>query len=291
MTIQTSQRVYLQFQDVSRPIMAGVQLLGKRRIDMQRYAQDTSHSVVVMPSSDVNTIAYTLREARSDNYSSLAAQQLLVKAGKVPVDAMRQTIGTFDAEIWQNCWMFLGEISDCIPEKRNPSFKLPRGKNLALYREWVVNPDGTVNVAGVDPIYLKNPTSMGLINSEWINITGLREGTRHYPADLGYSRKNLDGLNALGLDFRVRARPGLFSGRRLVYTDPVRGAVLGSRMSADEIVEGFVQAEPQRPQRSAYESGLAALGSHLDDLRKHYDPRTIQAMEKTIANLKELGPQ
>ncbi len=271
--------------------MAGVQLMGETVIGMRRYAQDESNLVAVMPFSDVNPIAYALREARSDNYSSLAAQQPLVKADKVPLDAMRQAIGAFDAEIWQKCRIFPDEISDCTPKKRNPDFKLPRGKDLAVYRGWTVNPDGTVNVAGVEPVYLKNPTGRGLMNSAWRDFTSSREGIIHWPDNLDYSRRNLDGLNAFNLAFWVHGRPYLYSYCWLGSGVPGGGALLGSRLTADEIVERFVKSEPQKPQRSAYELELDGLERHLSDLRSRYNPRLVQEMKQGLINLRRLDSQ
>ena len=296
MVAQQAVGSYVVLDGIERPVRPEVAKKQESKFDIRRYVQNPTSTEIELDNSRLITRAvYELRRAESDRYTSLAQSQPLVRAGKVSLDSMREVLGNFYNNILRS-WIW-GELMDSQPQLRG--FKLPRGKNALLYRgQWTVKDDYDIDVSTMDPekdvVAVTVPNGYGIMNQSWKEVTGIDGTFRdavHYPANLVSAKKDLNGQYALVWDFGDRDRPDLGSGRRPDVRVSDGGALLGSRLSADEIVEGFVQTEPQRPQRSAYESRLDTLGRQLDDLRRGYNVETIRSMGQMLADLEKLDPQ
>ena len=252
MAQQQIQSLYVGIPDVPTPVLPEVALLGKNLFETQAYDQDVLNGVVFIDDSrTINKVAYTLKNARP-SYNSLlnhGMNQKILEENKASEESMRNTFEKFNGDIWQRYWVW-AELMDSLPEKRG--HKLPKGKNVALYRGAKVSGE-TVDASGVQPVFLAFPKEDGPITEEWKNALGASADTYHYTADLGHSKKNLGGLNALYWDFGYRERPSLNS-----YWEPRGrgsdgGSLLGSRLSADEIDKNLqpIKAEP-KPKISQY---------------------------------------
>ena len=294
MVTQQAVALYVVLNGVDRPVRAEFARLGQSKFGIRRYVQNPASIETELDNSILITRAvYELRCAESDKYTSLAQSQPLVRAGKVSLDSMREVLGNFYNNILRS-WI-RGELLDSQPQLRG--LELPIGNNALLYRgRWTVKGDYDIDVSAMDPerdvVAVTVPNEYGLMNHSWKKVTGI-DGTfrdaGHYPANLVFAEGDLNGQNALRWVFRLGVRPDLVSDWR---PDRVSGggSLLGSMLSADEIVERFVRSDPQRPQHT-YDSELEGLERQLADLRKGYNAKTIDNMAERIANLKKLGPQ
>ena len=296
MVTQQAVALYVVLDGIERPVRPKVDRLGQSKFDNRRYTQIPENGEVDLDDSRIaNRTAYELRQARSDRYDSLARSQPLVRANKVSVDDMREALGNFDDDFGR--YVVWAELTDSQPQLRG--FELSKGMNAFLYRGlWTVKEDYDIDVSAMDPekdlVAVTVPINYGQMNQSWkdaTGVTGTFEAANHYPANLDFAEKNLKGLNALRWGFRYRGGPYLYSYGWPDVRVSDRGALSGSRLSVDEIVERFVKSEPQRPQRSAYELELDGLERQLSDLRSGYNDRTVQEMEQRLANLRKLGSQ
>lgn len=298
MAQQQVQSLYVGIPEISAPVLPEVALRGKNWFETQAYGQDVSNGVIsngvifIDDSRSINKVAYALKKARP-RYNSLldyGMNQKLLQENKVPEEFLRNTFEKFDGDIWQRYWIW-AELMDSLPEKRG--HKLPKGKNVALYRGAKVSGE-TVDAKGVEPVFLSLPKEDGTITEEWKNALGASADTYHHPADLDYSKTNLGGLNALHWAFGGRVRPYLYSSWEPSFRLSVRGSLLGSRLSADEIVKNLqpIKAEP-KPKISQYQVELKGLEEDLDSSKKLYKDlgKTITSIEERLANLKKLKPE
>ncbi len=293
MAQQQVQSLYVGIPEVSAPVLSEVALRGKNWFETQAYGQDVSNGVIFIDDSrTINKVAYALKNARP-SYNSLlnhGMNKSYLEENKVPEEFLRNTFEKFDGDIWQRYWIW-AELMDSILKKRGHD--LPKSKNVALYRGAKVLGE-TVDAKGVEPVFLTLPKEAGAITEEWKNALGASADTYHYPADLDYSKKNLGGINALHWDFWVREGPDLVSGWGPWGRGSVRGSLLGSRLSADEIVKNLqpIKAEP-KPEISQYQVELKGLEEDMDNSKKLYTDlgKTITSIEDRIANLKKLKPE
>ena len=136
---------------------------------------------------------------------------------------------------------------DSLPQLRFPEFRLPRGKNAVLYRGlWTVRTDYGIDVTGMDPekdlVAVSVPKNVDFIDEEWENILGAnRRVTRHYPANLDYSRQNANGLNALQLGYGYNGRYMILNSSWTANAggSDSLGTLLASRLPVEELVEKF----------------------------------------------------
>ncbi len=278
MVLQQAVELYVVIDGVERPVKPEVGLIDQLKLDVRRYTQNPENGVVDLDDSrTVNAIAHALRHAKSDRFTSLAQAQPLVRGNKVPLDAMRESLGKFYDELWslrKDYWIW-AELMDSQPNLRGLEF--PNGKDAFLYRgAWKVNADNTIDISAMDPErdFVAVTRQRGRwghnMSKEWEQVTGASELVAHFPDELGkhgihhyptdsYLENALKGLYVLRWGFKTGLttlvsdeRPhsktllmegvtgflGLLNIRPIVYEAPfVAGALLGSRRGIDEIVE------------------------------------------------------
>lgn len=284
---QQIQSLYVGIPEVPMPVMPEVALLGKNKFEAHAYSWDISKGVLFIDDSRlINKVAYKIKEARP-SYSSLmnyGMNQRLLEENKVPEEYMRAAFKKFDEDIWQRYFIW-AEFMDSLPEKRG--HKLPKGKDVALYRGVKVNGED-IDASGVEPVFLKLPKEAGTITEEWRDALGASEGTYHYPADLDYSKRNLDGLNALRWVFWSLEGPDLYSNWGPWYGSSGGGVLLGSRLSAEKLVKQFPAVKI-----SEYQIQLKELEKDLASSRKLYEELggKITSIEERLSKLREMKPE
>ncbi len=244
--------LYIEIPGILVPVRSEVSLLDMNRSQVQQYTQEAQNAVGILFSSEINKVAYALAEARSDNYRALAAQQPLVKAKKTPLSTMERAIGRLDADIWQrpSFEILAEEIIDFEPEGRSPDFRLPIGKDVAVYKGWQLR-DGELDLRGVDPIYVTLPKDMSPLTEDLRTVLGAPKGAEFsldsYVSE--YWMANPDKvLNAIYWHFQDNGifmvrDPSRF-GDKLDLAVP-NGVLLGSRLSMDEIIQNFETMQAQ----------------------------------------------
>lgn len=253
MIVQHYAGLYAVFDGIERkgeeiPINLGVSLGGKSKLEIRGYTQDITNEVIDLDNSKIiNGIADALRNARADGYVSLARRQPFYKDGIVALDAMEEAIREYDRQFWSS-FSIWGEVMDSQPHLRFPNLRLPRDKNAVLYRGWWTVKDGTIDVTDMDSerdlVAVTVPERHTIIDQKWIDVTNASRDTHHVPANLDYSRQNLNGFNVLRWDFYDES-PTLRSGREIRLASAARGTVLASRLSIGELMKRFEPVELQ----------------------------------------------
>lgn len=228
------QPLCIEIPGVPVPVLPYVTLLGKDRFEVQRYSQNPqSRFNIIEDSRHIYRIATALEPARPD-YSSLMYHGMngrLLAGKKVSEDAMHAAFKRLDEDIRRHyVW---AEFMDVAPQKRG--HLLPPGKDVAIYRGAKVH-GRTVDASGIKPVFLTLPKSDETITPEWQEAMGTGPKVSHWPAEPDYVRENSNGLDALCWGFGVGELPVLGSSWGANVRNAGRGALLGSKLSADEIV-------------------------------------------------------
>lgn len=224
-------QLYVEIPGVPMPVLSEVAPLGKdRELEYEIFFIDDSRFV--------NKTAYALKNARP-SYSSLknhGMNQKLLEKG-FPEKVMDEAFGRLDNNIWRERAIW-AEFMDCLPDKRDPGYKLPEGKDAVLYRGIEISTKG-IDVAGAERIPVNVPKKPAPIDKEWKDALGANENTYHFPPDMDYFKKNRNGLTALLWIFKGREWPLLDSGKEPRVRGSSGGCLWGSVLSFDDIVEGF----------------------------------------------------
>ena len=232
MATQTYSIGYLEIPGVEALVRARVYVpKSGKRSDIQKHCQNPENELTVLSSANDVRVAYALRDAKNDRYSALANQQPLVKAGKVPVNVMRLLLRKFYGDVWGKYKILPDEVADSNPKARK--FELPEGKKIAVYRGWRIGDDGDIDVSGVNPIFLGDPSSGLGISQEWMSLVGM-------PDKVIFSNlKQINGVNVIRWDYEPTSR-SIFEisyGYRAELKKS--GALVASTVPMDGIVAGF----------------------------------------------------
>lgn len=255
----SNRTLYAKFDGIQNPIMLQVSSVGQSKLDIRRYTQNPENRVTdVDDSREINRVVYALRDAKTDNYTSIAKNQPLVMASKVSLDTMRKVLEEYSNRL-QRKYFIWAELVDLKPQLRDPNFRLPRGKNAVLYRgPWRVGKDGNIDLVDVDPeneiIPVTVPSGQQLINREWVEVTGGSENTYTFPPPIHPSASrminvgrhtNYVELYNITWDFKTPRRQAMPYNIFMPYSlFPEKGfddlgPIFASRLSIEELVEDF----------------------------------------------------
>ncbi len=271
MTAQQPIGFYVVIKGIEAPIRPRVDFWNQPKFDVRRYAQDPSNRAIELDDSrDVTKIAYTLEKARRNRYVSLARNQPLVKAGKVTIEEMQTILDDFCFEVWS--YRILGELVDYAPHLRG--FDLHKGKDTILYRGlWKVKEDNSIDFSAIDPkkdlVFLKSPgEDDDVLSKEWIDATGASVDTFPW-FNVDFSKQYQGGLNVIGWEFGD-IQPTLYGDLEPDSEDPMIGALLGSKLDINEIVERFVKNDAYELERQFGEERNRKQSELRDEVKKRF---------------------
>lgn len=270
MTLQqlklVSKELFVRFEGASLLVRPKVEYLAKEAREMPVLSRQDGF--VQLYTNDLVPVYKGLRAGREDNYSSLAESQPLVKSNKMSKDAMVDILSRFGTEVFDKNIIW-AELLDWQPEKRTEGYKLKKGMNTVLYRNW--NMDGDrIDVSKAEKIPTKWMEKSGNVTNEIVRQLGVPEDTYVY-ADRQYVVDNYDGLNALDWVFGSYVRPFLDSVREPRVRGYGGGALLGSKLSADRMVKNFNPSKAGTELRtSEYQSQLKELETEFESARTLY---------------------
>lgn len=271
--------IMVQFEGASSFVRPKVEYLGRYNTEMPVLARQDGFAQLYMD----NTIPVYigLKAGRKDGYSSLAKKQPLVQAKKVSKETMVDVLSRFGTEVLEDCGIYDGILS-WQPEKQMVGYKLPNGMNAVMYRNWDLNGE-EIDVSKAEVIPVNWMKTSGKASREMVEKLGIPKDTDVY-SDREYAIKNYDGLNQLLLDFRFREWPGLDSDWEPRDWYSYGGSLLGSGLSADEMVKNF---DPSKAM-SEYQLEMQNLENDLAELKelKNASDEKIESMDQRIANLK-----
>lgn len=241
--------LFVQFEGVSSLVRPKVEYCAEEARKMSVLARQDGFEQLYTP--DIIPIYRRLKAAEQYGYYSLAEEQPLVQENKLSKDAMIGILKGFENEILYKC-SICAELLDWQPEKRIEGYELPIGKNAVLYRGWDYEDEIDVSDAEVIPVkWMEKPginvareyhRDVGILRI--VEQLGVPENTYVW-ADKKGAIYDCDGLNSLVWDFGFREWPDLFSWWEPWDRLSSRGALLGSRLSADEMVKSFESAMSQ----------------------------------------------
>lgn len=232
--------LFVQFDGVSSLVWPKVAYSGKDVRELPVLARQDGFEQLYTP--DIIPI-YKELKATDDIYRSLAEKQPLVQANKLSEEAMVDILTVFGNDVLYRYDVIWVELLDWQPEKRIEGYELPRGKNAVLYRNWSFENEIDVSDATVIPV--KWMEENGAVSREIVEQLNVPEDTDVWVNKRG-AIENSNGLNALALGFQFRLSPDLYSSREpwdrlplMGRLDSNGGALLGVRLSAEEMVENF----------------------------------------------------
>ncbi len=233
-----------------------------------------------------------LRAGTKDGYFSLAKRQPLVEAGKLSKDSMVDILSRFGDEVFNKYWIWV-ELLDWQPEKRQRDYKLLNGTNAVLYRNWDLSGEThahgvTINVPQATRVPVKWMEKGGNVSEEIVQQLNAPEDTYVW-ANKRDAVNNYDGLNALGWVFGSLEGPDLYSDRGPRDRDSDWGALLGSRLSREEMIRNF---DPSKVM-SEYQLEMQNLENDFAELKKAKDTydEKFESVEQRIAKLKKIKPE
>lgn len=292
----------LKFEGVSYLVRPEIGYTGKKAGAMPVLAAKNGFKQLY--SNDILSVYRQLREAEKDVYSSLSLNQPLVKANLVPANVMAVIIRNFHDDVVLNKFVWT-ELLYLQNKENETVYELPKNKNAVMYRNWA-HSDGKADVSGAIafPVRWKEEEAEVMFGGSFAIESILESFGPPEDAHLLHYDKNvlkdLKGLSALSWDFRINNRP-LSSRPRLDLYKNINadgdsgGALLGSELSADEIVRAFKPEELkiETIEMSDSQKRLAELEHELVAYKKSYAGlgERIGNMEKIIAELKGTKPE
>ncbi len=231
--LYVAEGLFAQFEGVPSLVKPKVEYLEREAWKMPVLARQDDLQQLY---TDAIVGVYRQLMAAEDDYSSLVQAQPLVRAGKVAAEEMTRILKGFGNEVFHTR-SIRAELLDWQPWKRRKGYTLPEGANAVLWRNWDLSkiPIGVSDATEI-PVKMAEE-GKGKVSEEMVNQLGVPKDA-HVVANKRYSVENFDGLNALLWAFWGE-RPELD-----VVTGPrdwglIAGALLGSPLSADEMVRAF----------------------------------------------------
>jgi len=221
-------KLLVQFEKVPYLVRPQVEYFGRKPREMPVLAKEDGFYQLY--TSNVYSIVDALNIGKKDGYSSLSETQLLVKAGKLSKDAMVGILSNFCSEV--NKSSISVELGpDWQPEKRIRKYKLPKGMNAVLYRNWSLSGD-EIDVSKADVIPINWIETSDVPNKEMRQL-GIYQFTLVF-ANKSKAITHFDGLNSLYLNLEDRTA-NTWDGPD--GSRPEKGALLCNRQSAEEMIK------------------------------------------------------